>query len=45
MDQDKELAHLRTVVARLEREVEFLRRENNRRKSEVQQVASVVRRG
>ena len=45
MEQNKEISRLQSVITRLERELDFLKRENNRRKSEIQQLVSVIRRG
>ena len=43
--QEKEIALLKNRINKLEREMSLLSRENNRRKSEVNQIASALRKG
>ena len=41
----REIETLKSAINRLERELDFFKRENNRRKLEINQVASVLRKG
>lgn len=39
------VSHLKKTVLQLERELDFLRRENSRRKNEINSIISVIRKG
>ena len=45
MTDDMTVKQLKEIVLRLEQRVAYLERENNRRKSEVNQISSSIRRG
>lgn len=45
MNDDLTIKQLKEMVFELKRRVEFLERENNRRKVEVSQISSAIRRG
>lgn len=45
MNDDVSARQLKEMVFELKKRVEFLERENNRRKSEVNQIGNAIRRG
>lgn len=45
MTDDQTIKQLKDAIIKLEQKVSFLERENNRRKSEINQIGNAIRRG
>lgn len=45
MTDDMSVKQLKEMIFELKKRVEFLERENNRRKAEINQISSAIRRG